>query len=131
MVDPKDVINDAIGRILALEGGESIEFIFLYGSVALYKAHKGSDVDLCIGFNGNDDDAFTFIQKTMAAVDTDRFDIKLFRQLPLYIKIEVFKGKLLHSRDESQAYELAYGTIREYEESQSGYFDYIHEEAIH
>ncbi|AKA47950.1 hypothetical protein IX51_01315 [uncultured archaeon] len=127
----EETIKDAVDKILALDESENIEFIFLYGSVAIDKAHKGSDIDLCIRIKGTDKEAFDFVLQAMSVISSDLFDIKLFRQLPLYIKIEVFKGKLLYSRDMQQVYLVAYETIEDYDEFRPRFFDYIGKEAIH
>lgn len=123
--------KDAVDRILALNGSENIEFIFLYGSVSIGKSHRGSDIDLCIGFKGEDAKAFEFILQAMSAVSSDMFDIKLFRHLPLYIRVEVFRGKLLYSRDLQEVYRLAYDTIEDYDEFRPHFYDYIGKEAMH
>ena len=52
----------------------------------------------------------------MSVLDSDIFDVKLFRQLPLYIRIDVLKGRPLHSRGISCIYEIAYEAISEYGE---------------
>lgn len=131
MQDTEKMIRGAVDKILALDENESIEFIFLYGSVSLGREHKGSDIDLCIGFKGNDKKAFDFILKTMSAVDSNLFDIKLFRQLPLYIRVDVFKGNLLYFRDLQKVYSLAYDTIEDYEEFKPHFYDYIGKEVMH
>ena len=44
----EDIINETVGRIIALPGSEKVEFIYLYGSAAYGKSHEGSDIDICI-----------------------------------------------------------------------------------
>ncbi|HKJ96524.1 MAG TPA: nucleotidyltransferase domain-containing protein [Thermoplasmataceae archaeon] len=131
MVGMEETVQDAVNRILALGGSEGVQFIFLYGSVALGKAHKGSDIDLCIGFKGSEREALDFILKVLSAINSDMFDVKLFRHLPLYIKADVFKGKLLFSRDMQDVYRLAYDTMNDYEEFRAHFYDYIGKEVIH
>lgn len=116
---------------MALEESANVEFIYLFGSVALNKSHKGSDIDICICFDGTNEEAYNFMIKAISAVKSNIFDIKLFRQLPLYIKIDVFKGKMLYSRDIKAVYNIAYDTIRDYEEFEHRFYDYIGKEAMH
>lgn len=124
------MIDDAVKRILALEGSANIDFIFLYGSVAQNKSHGKSDIDLCLCFRGTDKEAYDFLLKAMSVVNSDIVDLKLFRQLPLYIKIDVFKGKLLHFKDLREVYNIAYETMRQYDEFKPRFYDYIGKEAI-
>ena len=131
MAEPEYIIDETVKRIMALPGSENVEFIFLYGSAAIGKSHAGSDIDLCIYYSGTDQEAYKFLLSAMSTVDSNILDIKLFRQLPLYIRIDVLKGRLLYSRDNPKVYEIAYDTLREYDEFEPRFFDYIGKEAIH
>lgn len=131
MTELERKIDGAVESVLALDGSKNVEFIYLYGSVALKKSHPGSDIDLCVCFKGGDEEAFDFVMRCLSAVNSDSFDIKLFRQLPLYIKIEVFKGRLLYSKDIRRVYDIAYNTIRDYDNFIHRFNDYIGKEAIH
>lgn len=131
MAEPEYIIDEAVKKIMDLPGSEDVEFIFLYGSMATGKSHPGSDIDLCIYHRDTDQEAYRFLLSAMSAAGSDIFDIKLFRQLPLYIRVDVFKGKLLYSKDSLKVYEIAYDTLREYEEFEPRFFDYIGKEEIH
>ena len=131
MAELEEIINEAVGRIIALPGSENIEFIYLFGSAAHGKSHPGSDIDICICHGGSEQEAYKFLLSAMSSIESSTLDIKLFRQLPLYIRIDVLKGRLLYSRDVSKVYEIAYDTIKEYDEFEPRFFDYIGKEAIH
>jgi len=45
----------------------------------------------------------------------DIYDIKIFQQLPLPLRMQVLKGKILYSDDLSFMYDKAYETIKEFE----------------
>ncbi len=126
----EDIINETVGRIIALPGSEKVEFIYLYGSAAYGKSHEGSDIDICICYSGAEKEAYKFLLSAMSSINNNILDIKLFRQLPLYIRIDVFKGRLLFSKDISRVYELAYDTIKEYDEFKPRFYDYIGKKAI-
>ena len=130
MAELEEIINETVGRIMTLPGSEKIEFIYLYGSAAHGKSHVGSDIDLCVYHDGTEQEAYQFLLSAMSTINSNIIDIKLFRQLPLYIRIEVFKGRLLYSKDDSRVYEIAYDTIKEYDEFEPRFFDYIGKEAI-
>lgn len=125
-----EMINGAVNRILALEGSTNVEFIYLYGSVASQKSRKESDIDLCIYFQADTREAFNFLMEAMSVVNTDIFDIKIFQQIPLYIKIDVFKGRHLFARNIEKVYSTAYNTIMEYEEFEPRFYDYIGKDGI-
>ncbi|MCL4358658.1 MAG: nucleotidyltransferase domain-containing protein [Candidatus Thermoplasmatota archaeon] len=131
MAELEEIINKAVGRIIALPGSENIEFIYLYGSVAHRKSHTGSDIDICICHGGTEQEAYKFLLNAISSIDSNILDIKLFRQLPLYIRIDVLKGRLLYSKDVSRVYDIAYDTIKEYDEFEPRFYDYIGKEAIH
>lgn len=131
MAELEGIICETIEKIKALPGSEKIEFIYLYGSVAHGKSHAGSDIDICIYHGGTEQEAYQFLLSAISTIDSNILDIKLFGQLPLYIRIDVFKGKLLYSKDDSKVYEIAYDTIKEYDEFEPRFFDYIGKEAIH
>lgn len=131
MVDQEERIHEVVGSIMSLPGSELVDFIYLYGSVAQLKSHPGSDIDICIYHRGSEQDADKFLLGVMSAIDSSIFDVKLFRQLPIYIRIEVLKGRLLYSGKISNVYEIAYETIKEYEEFEPRFFDYIGKEALH
>lgn len=123
----KDKIVEKIKRI---EGFEYVTFIILYGSSAEGRMTEGSDVDICIGFDGPKDDADRFRLEVLKELFDDRYDIKIFEHLPLYIKKEVLKGEVFYSRDREELYDTAYRVIKEFDDFKTHYYDYIGKEAI-
>ena len=89
-------------------------------AVALFGSHlkgKGRDIDICI-----------FLRKKLTNLEmskkrlsflsglSDKFDINIFQQLPLYIRKRILKeGKILFCKDEDVLYDLAFSTIKEFE----------------
>lgn len=66
--------------------------IVLFGSCARGKATPISDIDICV----IDDDKFSKQTRMKAyGYASDKINISLFSDLPLYIKYEIFKGKPL------------------------------------
>ena len=69
------------------------------------------------------DEALEFLKKSK-----NGFDIQIFQQLPLYIRIRIIKeGKVLFCRNEDMLYEAAFRTIREFSDFQHIYRDYLKE----
>lgn len=101
---------------------KKVEFIILYGSVAAGRANKLSDVDVCVYFGGGKDEAFDFQVKLSY---DEKIDVQMFQQLPLYVRIEVLKGKVLYAKSKRFVYDVAYRTIQEFEDFKPYYYEYI------
>ncbi len=83
--------------------------IFLYGSYLLDNETSKSDIDLCIVAPNED------IHKLISAilqninVTSKKYDVRVFQELPLYIKIHVIEnGKLIYTVNELDLYEYFY-----------------------
>jgi hypothetical protein len=58
-------------------------------------------------------------------------DVRIFQQLPLYIRVRVLKeGRILFVRDENQLYELAFRTAQAFEDFKHIYYGYLNEVAV-
>ncbi len=81
--------------------------IMLYGSYLNASDTNRSDIDICIiapNEEGSDLLSFIWSNKVLG-----RYDIRLFTELPLYIKIQVIKdGKLIYSSNKYDLYEYFY-----------------------
>ena len=101
-----------------------IDFIILYGSsLGLYHLDD-SDIDICLYIDDEENNLST-IRLELLKKSNEKFDIQMFQLLPLYVQIEVLKGKILYVKDEDRIYEIANETIDEYEEFYPFYLDYI------
>ena len=114
MENLSDKIDRAVSRIRSL-GGEKIRFIILYGSAVQGGRKDDSDIDICVYYDG--DDASEFRLKVLSDLFDDIYDIKIFQQLPLPLRKEVLKGRVL--------YDKAYETVKEFESFKPRYYDYL------
>lgn len=121
------MMSDAVKQIL-LHGNNKVVFIMNYGSYANNTFHNGSDIDLCIYYNGPLEERQKF-RLSMLSDLNDIFDVQIFQDLPLYIRKDVLKGKLLYSRDKS-IYDIAKNTIEDFDDFKRGYYDAIGLEKI-
>ncbi len=83
--------------------------ILLYGSYLMDKETSRSDIDICI-IAPNEDihQLISFILQNVN-VTTKKYDVRVFQELPLYIKIQVIEnGELLYSANELDLYEYFY-----------------------
>lgn len=84
-----------------------------------------SDIDLAIGYAGSPDARFQFRLKVLGEL-SNLFDIQIFQDLPLYVKKEVLKGKVLYTRDKKELYDIAIHTIQDFAFFEPHFLDYIH-----
>lgn len=83
--------------------------ILLYGSYLMDKETSRSDIDICIVAPNEDiHQLISFILQNVN-VTTKKYDVRLFQELPLYIKIHVIEnGELLFSPNKLDLYEYFY-----------------------
>jgi predicted nucleotidyltransferase len=113
-----------------LEGFDKVRFVILYGSVAEGRARAGSDIDLAVYYDGGREEAARFRFAALAELADDRCDIQIFSLLPLYIRTEVLRGRVVYCPDERFLYDVAYRTVREFGDFKHRLYDYIGKEAI-
>ena len=100
--------------------------VLLFGSYARKKSYA-RDIDICIVL----DKEYTNYEMSkkrlkFLASAHDKLDIQIFQQLPLYIRSKILKqSKVLYCKDMKKIYDLAYSTIREYEDFKPRYEMYI------
>lgn len=116
--------------IKKIEGFENVKFIFLFGSTVNGNMRNDSDIDLCLYYDGPGDEASRFRLKVLSELFSDKYDVKIFQQLPLYIRKEVLNGILIYYSDFNFVHEVAIGTIREFDTYKRFYYDYIGLEMI-
>jgi predicted nucleotidyltransferase len=114
-------MKNIIARIKKLDKDRKILFVALYGSYAKKSQNKMSDIDLAVYYKGNEKERFRF-RINLAGELGDKYDVRIFQDLPLYMRNEVIKsGKILYKRDMQKLREIYIKTIREY----SGFEKYI------
>ena len=122
-----DKIDRAVQKIKSL-GGDKVRFITLYGSASEYRMKEDSDIDISVYYD--DADASEFRLKVLSELFDDVYDIKIFQQLPLPLRMQVLKGKVLYADDTPFMYDKAYEAIKEFESFKRGYYDYLGIESI-
>ena len=94
--DLSDKIDRAVQKIKSL-GGPKVRFIILYGSASEERMKEDSDIDISVYYD--DVDASEFRLNVLSELFDDIYDIKIFQQLPLPLRMQVLKGKILFSDD--------------------------------
>jgi predicted nucleotidyltransferase len=119
-----------LDRIKNIAGFEKVKFIFLFGSAAAERLRTDSDIDLCIFYDGEHEEAARFRFKVLSELVEDRYDVHIYQQLPLYVRVEVLKGELIYCVDTAFVYDVAVETIKDFESFKHRFYDYIGEQAI-
>jgi len=125
----KAEINQSIDKFLEeIKHSEifpKIEFIILFGSQLDEYHLNDSDIDICIYLREKDNTNLGNIRLDLLKALEGEFDLQMFQLLPIYVQIEVLKGRVLYVKDEDELYRIAYETIEEYEDFYPLYEDYI------
>ncbi len=90
---------------------DEVEGILLYGSCAMNTADERSDIDICIikpGTHG-------ILQRILQKVG-DKYDIKIFEDLPLYIKMNIIENYRVIYGDEPSISFYLYGFRKNWED---------------
>ena len=125
----EDKIRMFLKKAKEVPGFNKIKFVFLYGSYAENKQNKFSDVDFAVYYSGAAKERFRFRLKLLSKLP-ENFDVQIFQDLPLYVRKDVLKGKLIYAKDLTFAYDTAYQTIKDFDHFKKYYYDYIgYEEA--
>lgn len=120
-MDFKPLIIKTLKRLRLLP---KTEFVFLYGSVARGEATPLSDVDICVSLNLSSKERLKARMQLLANLP-ENYDLTIFEDLPLYVQIEIFGGKLLYCKNQKRVIERALQTIRDYEDFKPIYDYYI------
>lgn len=117
------LIRNALSKIQELTE-DRLQWVILYGSYSTGEQRKDSDIDLCVYIEAGKDDRFRVRMKIQGSLE-DRFDVQMFQDLPVYVRMEVLKGKVLFSRDMGQLNDIAYSTFKDYNLFEPSYKLYL------
>ena len=107
------------------EHDDRVLAVLLYGSRARGDSRLDSDTDICLVVPA----AISREAAVQVSVDYLRFsalDVRVFQLLPLYIRQRVLKdGQVLLSKKNDELYEIAFRTIRSWEDFRPFYLEYL------
>jgi hypothetical protein len=90
---------------------EGVEAVLLFGSHVENKGNQRSDIDLCVvtPTAKKSSEKAAILSKIWRQIDGGKYDIWLFEELPLYMKMQVIKTHdILHCSDIPSLYEYFY-----------------------
>lgn len=120
----EEKINLFMKKLKEMPDFNRVKFVFLYGSYAENRQNKFSDIDFAVYYDGESKERFKFRLSLLGKVP-DNFDIHVFQDLPLFVRMGVLKGKLIYCINEELVYEIANDTIKRFEDFKGYYYDYI------
>lgn len=120
----EDTIKNFLNKIKKIPDFEKVKFIYIFGSTVDKKNTKFSDIDFAVYHSGTKKERFKFRMKILGSM-SDEYDIQIFQDLPLYVQMQVLKGKIIYAKDEQFVYEVAYDTIKRFEDFKRHYYDYV------
>jgi uncharacterized protein len=115
-------LKDFMEKLKGASDFHRVKFVILFGSRAEGRARKDSDYDLAVYYEGNKDERFNF---RLSVSEDEKFDVHVFQDLPLYVRKEVLQGKVIYAEKLSFVYDVAYETIKAFEDFKKYYYDYI------
>ncbi len=107
-------MDAAVKKILELDVENKVKFIILYGSQSNNTPTPMSDIDLAIYYDGDKRERFNFRIKISGMLNK-KYDIQIFQDLPLQVKKEVIKGKVLHQKDYQFFFDTVMQVIKEHD----------------
>ena len=113
-----------IQKLKEMPDFNSVKFVFLFGSYVNKNQNKLSDIDFAIYYDGIKEKRFKFRLKLLSKLP-EGFDVQIFQDLPLKLRMSVLKGKFVYYKDIDFVYEIAYQTIKNFEDFKSYYYDYL------
>ena len=95
-----------------LEGiSDDVFAILIYGSYAIGDANIRSDIDVCIVLKNNDKEEINNIYRKILRISAknEKYDIKIFEQMPLFMKIQAIKnGNVIYAKNKAELEEYFY-----------------------
>jgi hypothetical protein len=117
----------AVERLIDKASGDSdVLAVLLFGSRARGESVPGSDADICLVLADGAKERVEISQKKLEYLGLGDLDVQVFQQLPLYVRQRVLAdGRILHVKDVDGLYELAFRTVREFEDFRHEYDEYL------
>ena len=113
--------EEIITRLQRLPHFDKLRFVYVYGSSVTGKAMKTSDIDVALYYDIKDKYELHNLLFYISGSFPDKYDISMFQLLPLYVKVEIFKGELIYTDDKGFVHDTAWETIKEYNDFEPRY----------
>ena len=113
-MDQREIVEMAKKDLAFLQ--DNVLGVLIYGSWATGESHEKSDIDICI-VAPSAEDKIALWREAIAKIRDDRYDLRVFELMPIYLKIAVIEqGMVVYSRDVLELYEYFYPFRRMWED---------------
>lgn len=123
-------VPEIVSTLVELDKDDLIRFIVIYGSVSREEAREGSDLDVCVYYDSDENGRHKFRVEALMELFSDDIDLHIFQDLPLQVRNEVLKGEVVFSRDDVFLHDVAYDQIKEFDDFKHRLYDYLGMERI-
>lgn len=114
----------------AAERDARVLAVLLYGSQARGESRPDSDTDVCLVLSARTESRQGAAQTQLDYIGFSGLDVHVFQRLPLYVRQRVLRdGKILLVKSEDDLYDVAFRTIRSYEDFRPFYLAYLQQTA--
>jgi len=99
--------------------------VLVFGSYARGEQHR--DIDVCLILDKKYDNLAMSKKRLYHSGElSDKIDLHIFQQLPIYIKTRIIgEGKILLLKKEDRLYEIAFETMKEFDSFEKLYNMYL------
>jgi predicted nucleotidyltransferase len=119
----KNLLNEKF--VENLKRDKDVLAVMIFGSYSRGEERKESDIDVCIILKEHGK-ASKKEMNYMSLVDDEKVQVHVFQNLPIFIRIRVLKeGKTIFCKDEDMLYDIAFNTIKEFEDFKRHYKEYL------
>lgn len=94
---------------------DRLEFISVFGSRAEGTARKDSDLDVCLYYDISGRDVLRRLSYRIKGSLPETIDVGMFQLLPLQVRKDIFRGKIIYKKHKYRVYEIAQATFAEYQ----------------
>jgi predicted nucleotidyltransferase len=113
--------EEILSKLQGFPHSDKLRFVYLYGSSARGDTTGSSDIDIALYYDIPDKKELHKLLFRISGSLPDKYDINMFQLLPLYVKIEVFKGELMYTDDIRFVHDIALEIIKDYEDFEPRY----------
>ncbi len=121
----KSATDESPAIVKKAKKDKDILAVILFGSYARKEPYR--DIDICLVLQPKKyDKLFLSRKKLTYLTDFQKTDIQIYQQLPIYIRTRVLKeGKVIYCKNEDALYDVAFATIKDFNDFEPRYKTYL------
>jgi len=122
---PKHITDESDAIVKKAKKDKDILAVILFGSFARKEPHH--DIDVCLVLYPKKHAKLSLSRKKLEYLtDFNKTDIQVYQQLPIYIRARILKeGKVLFCKNEDTLYDIAFETIKDFNDFEPRYKTYL------